>query len=267
MNQTIKHTALTLLAKAAAVQGRGGKGIGAAAQPVLLMFMCRLQEEDPPQVYSVLCGSVTLLHGSASDTELQQLLQTARTEWAAEDAALAEAQAAQQLCSHAPAEAAGTPADHLTHPSTRADTSSSTAASCSATPVGGPGTDPSTPCCADRSCPYPCCEGTSRLGFSHPGVWQRVMAAVSQNSRQQLQSSMDARVGALTTAPSTHLLQQYTHDSHAALPLNLQPPGQSIPAAAAAAGMLAGLRLSDGPAAERESSLTLSVAKERHAFW
>jgi hypothetical protein len=92
------------------------------------------------------------------------------------------------------------------------------------------------------------------------------MAAVSQNSRQQLQSSMDARVGSLATAPSTHLLQQHTHDSHAALPLNLQPPGQIIPAAAAA-GMLAGLRLSDGPAAERESTLTLSVAKERQGFW
>lgn len=231
--------------------------------------ICRLQEEEPPKLYSVVCGSVTLLHGSASDPELQQLLQAARAEWAADEAAAADALAQQQeQQASSPADAADlhtTGRQSLEASAVCAGVSISTAAS--SRPASE--TDPDHMLCtADNSCCLECCAaGRHQTGLSHPGVWQRVMAAVSHNSRQQLQDSLDARAAPLTTAPSAHLQQhqphqqqqQHTHTSHHTAPLNLQG------SAAAAASL--NLRLSDAvSAAERESSLMLSVAKRNQSF-
>jgi hypothetical protein len=91
-----------------------------------------------------------------------------------------------------------------------------------------------------------------------PGVWQRAMAAISHGNRLQIQNSLDVRASMLTTAPSANIQQG---------------PAQRLTSAAAEGGRQGVLAQHDsavrssGPAAERESSLTLSAADQGQSFW
>jgi len=173
----------------------------------LVLVCVRLEEDAAPQMYCVLCGTVTLLHGSPADPELQQMLHAARLQ-AAADATVADAGAQQLQCREVPNAA-----------------------------------------------------GQSAAVNQHPGIWRRVMAAVIQGSRLQLQSSMNAN-SSLITGAATNLQQQQvhstTHTQHT--PTHPQP---------GAAHELPGPTAHELPATATNhgSSLTVSSAEVGQSFW
>lgn len=170
----------------------------------LVLVCVRWEEDAAPQMYCVLCGPATLLHGSPADPELQQLLHAAHLQQTAADAAMADAGAQQLQCREVPAAA-----------------------------------------------------GQSATVNQHPGIWRRVMTAVTQGSRLQLQSSMNANSSPVTCASITLQQQQVhstTHTQHT--PTHLQPgAGHELP----------GLPAASAPS--HGSSLTISTTEVGQSFW
>lgn len=203
-------------------------------------------------MFSVVCGSVQLLHGSLDSPELQQLLHTAREHWQADKAARIEADTQEQLCTQASPAAAS----NVSVPA-----QSSSPAAVHDTSLEGH--------VASSSCAMPRCAAGTGLSASlchHPGAWQRVMAAVSKGSRGQLHYSPDtnrvhARASQATSGSPPLQQQQQEQARHQAQ----HRTGAAGPAAADWRGAPAAA--ASGAAAVHESSLSLTVASRGQSFW
>lgn len=188
----------------------------------------RLRDDaDTPKVHSVVCGSVTLLHGSTADAELQGLLQAAQAQWEADEAAAAEERAQQQqLCLQTSAAA---PADDGSALVRRNST-------------------------LEHCCP---------VALPSPGVWQRVIAAVSQGTRMQLQSSIAAARSSMASTSTPAQPQQQQQQSSS---LHQHKPALSSPALPAVVSSAlrapAGFALTASP----DTTLTLSAAEVGQSF-
>jgi hypothetical protein len=235
--------------------------------------VCRVVEEDPQQLYSVLCGSVMLLHGSSTDPELQQLLHEARAEYSAAcaEGCLLLLQQQQGDGTHA--------ADTVEQAARSSDASGSGPAlgDRGSSSTGGASTPPSR-CPSGRSEPgtrslsqpgsnrssfssHRCSSAYKHAAFSQPGVWQRVMAAVSQGFRLQIQTTMDAQASTLTTGPSAQLQQKQSPALHVNLQLHASAP---LMGTAAAAGSSPSVQ--EATAGAHDSSLTISAAGAGQSF-
>lgn len=145
---------------------------------------------------------MTLLHGSTSDPELQQLLHAARTALEADAAAAAATKAdVQSGTGHAAAQTATT-AD--ADPSTTTSRPSGHSSSTSQDQDGQPSTT--------SSAAVPC----------HAGIWQQVMAAVAHVSRLQIQHTMELR-GDMSVLQQPHAAERET-----GLTLSTAERGQSF---------------------------------------
>lgn len=229
---------------------------------------CSLQEEDPPRIYTLLCGSVTLLHGSQNDPELQGHLRAARTACAAEEAFAAQdghelptTQASGLLAAetedhrlHALEASTGSTchkADGSVHCCTHT-TDSRSSEGAAGLLQGQPQTS------ASRH--HSCSSAATPSDQARPGVWQRVMAAIIQGARLQLQADFKAASNsAINASPSSDVFAQVQLTTR--ISTKRAPVGHN-----ASPDVTAALE-AHVPSSSPEGNLTVSAVQPGHSFW